>query len=188
MASKSHQWFTSYGHFTEGVDFAYWGSFFAKGLRSRLVSSERKCCWVTKKTFWVCEFCHILSFVTFWVFEFCHNFELLSLDPIGGASLGRVCACSLRSRLVSSERKCCWVTKKHFEFVSFVTFWVVSNFVFLSFSTILSFWVWSHLEFGHILSFFSFFTFLLFEFGQIFCFWVLSHFGFLSFVTFWVFF
>ena len=32
-ASKSHQWFKSYGPFTEGVDFAYWWSCIGKGLR-----------------------------------------------------------------------------------------------------------------------------------------------------------
>ena len=32
-ASKSHQWFKSYGYFTEGVDCAYWWSFIGKGLR-----------------------------------------------------------------------------------------------------------------------------------------------------------
>ena len=31
MASKYHQWFKSYGHFTEGVDFAYWWSFIGEG-------------------------------------------------------------------------------------------------------------------------------------------------------------
>ena len=31
--SKSHRWFKSYGHFTEGVDFAYWRSCVGKGLR-----------------------------------------------------------------------------------------------------------------------------------------------------------
>ena len=36
-ASKSHQWFKSYGHFTEGVDVAYRWSCIGKGLRSRLV-------------------------------------------------------------------------------------------------------------------------------------------------------
>ena len=30
-ASKSHQWFKSYSHFTEGVDFAYWWSFSGGG-------------------------------------------------------------------------------------------------------------------------------------------------------------
>ena len=30
-ASKSHQWFKSYGHFTEGVDLAYWWSFSGGG-------------------------------------------------------------------------------------------------------------------------------------------------------------
>ena len=30
-ASKSHQWFKSYGHFTEGVDFASWWSFIGGG-------------------------------------------------------------------------------------------------------------------------------------------------------------
>ena len=30
-ASKSHQWFKSYGHFTEGVDLAYWWSFIGGG-------------------------------------------------------------------------------------------------------------------------------------------------------------
>ena len=30
-ASKSHQWFKSYGHFTEGVGFAYWWSFSGGG-------------------------------------------------------------------------------------------------------------------------------------------------------------
>ena len=30
-ASKSHQWFQSYGHFTEWVDFAYWWSFIGGG-------------------------------------------------------------------------------------------------------------------------------------------------------------
>ena len=30
-ASKSHQWFKSDGHFTEGVDFAYWWSFSGGG-------------------------------------------------------------------------------------------------------------------------------------------------------------
>ena len=33
MASKSHQWFKSYSHFTEGVEFARWWSFIGKGLR-----------------------------------------------------------------------------------------------------------------------------------------------------------
>ena len=32
-ASKSHQWFKSYGHFTEAVDVANWLSFIGKGLR-----------------------------------------------------------------------------------------------------------------------------------------------------------
>ena len=32
-ASKSHQWFKSYGHFTEGVDFVYRWSCIGKGLR-----------------------------------------------------------------------------------------------------------------------------------------------------------
>ena len=32
-ASKWHHWFTSYGHFTEAVDFAYWWSCIWKGLR-----------------------------------------------------------------------------------------------------------------------------------------------------------
>ena len=30
--SKSHQWFNSYGHFTEGMDLAYWWSCIGKGL------------------------------------------------------------------------------------------------------------------------------------------------------------
>ena len=30
-ASKSHQWFKSYGHFTEGVDFAYLWTFSGGG-------------------------------------------------------------------------------------------------------------------------------------------------------------
>ena len=30
-ALKSNQWFKSYGHFTEGVDFAYWWSFSGGG-------------------------------------------------------------------------------------------------------------------------------------------------------------
>ena len=34
MASKSHQWFKSYSHYTEEVDFAYWWSFYGEGLRS----------------------------------------------------------------------------------------------------------------------------------------------------------
>ena len=29
--SQSHQWFKSYGHFTEGVNFAYWWSFIGGG-------------------------------------------------------------------------------------------------------------------------------------------------------------
>ena len=33
MASSSYQWFKNYGHFTEGVDFAYWWSFIWKVLR-----------------------------------------------------------------------------------------------------------------------------------------------------------
>ena len=32
-ASKSHQWFKSYSHFTEGVNLAYWWSCIGKGLR-----------------------------------------------------------------------------------------------------------------------------------------------------------
>ena len=32
-ASQSYQWFKIYGHFTEGVDQAYWGSCIGKGLR-----------------------------------------------------------------------------------------------------------------------------------------------------------
>ena len=28
-----HQWFKSYGRFTDGVDLAYWWSFIGKGLR-----------------------------------------------------------------------------------------------------------------------------------------------------------
>ena len=39
---EGHHWFKSYGHFTEGVDFAYWWSCIGKGLQStglpRLVS------------------------------------------------------------------------------------------------------------------------------------------------------
>ena len=31
MASKSDQWFKSYGYFTEGVDFSYWWSFSGGG-------------------------------------------------------------------------------------------------------------------------------------------------------------
>ena len=30
--SQSRQWFKSYSHFTEGVDFAYWWSYIRKGL------------------------------------------------------------------------------------------------------------------------------------------------------------
>ena len=37
-ASKSHHWFKSYGHFTEGLDFAYWWSCIGKGLRLQLRS------------------------------------------------------------------------------------------------------------------------------------------------------
>ena len=32
-ATKLHHWFKSYGHFIEGVDFAYWWSCIGKGLR-----------------------------------------------------------------------------------------------------------------------------------------------------------
>ena len=32
MASKSHNWFKSYGDFAELVDFAHWWSFIGKGL------------------------------------------------------------------------------------------------------------------------------------------------------------
>ena len=32
-----NQWFKSYGHFTEVVDFAYWWSIRGEGLHSRLV-------------------------------------------------------------------------------------------------------------------------------------------------------
>ena len=33
QGQTAHDWFKSYGHFTEGVDFAYWWSFIGKGLR-----------------------------------------------------------------------------------------------------------------------------------------------------------
>ena len=38
MASKLHQWFKKYSHFTEGVDFAYCWSCLWKGLRLTSVS------------------------------------------------------------------------------------------------------------------------------------------------------
>ena len=37
MASKSHQWFNSFGHRTEGVDFAHWWSFIGKGELKKMV-------------------------------------------------------------------------------------------------------------------------------------------------------
>ena len=40
-ASIMHQWYKSYGHFTEGVDFAYWWSFIGKGLC--LQSAQQAC-------------------------------------------------------------------------------------------------------------------------------------------------
>ena len=42
MASKSHQWFKSHGHFSEGVDLAYWKSFNGKGLR--LQHAQQQAC------------------------------------------------------------------------------------------------------------------------------------------------
>ena len=33
MASKPHQWFKSYDHFTKRMNFAYWWSLIGKGLR-----------------------------------------------------------------------------------------------------------------------------------------------------------
>ena len=48
MASKSHQWFKSYSHFTEEVDFAYWLSFIGKGLR--LQPTQKACFYLSLKT------------------------------------------------------------------------------------------------------------------------------------------
>ena len=39
--SKSHQWFKSYGHFTEGVDYANWWSFSGGG--SALQPAQEAC-------------------------------------------------------------------------------------------------------------------------------------------------
>ena len=44
--SKFHQWFKSYGHFTEGVDLAYWWSCIGKSLR--LQHAQQAC---LKKSF-----------------------------------------------------------------------------------------------------------------------------------------
>ena len=40
-ASKLDQWFKSNGHLTEGVDFAYWCSYFGKSLR--LYPAQQAC-------------------------------------------------------------------------------------------------------------------------------------------------
>ena len=48
-ASKSHQWSNSYGHFTEGVDFAYLLSCIGKGL---LLQHAQQAFLLLKKVFW----------------------------------------------------------------------------------------------------------------------------------------
>ena len=42
-ASKLHHWYKSYGHFSEGVDFAYWWSCIGNGLRLQPV---QKACFI----------------------------------------------------------------------------------------------------------------------------------------------
>ena len=70
-----------------------------------------------------------------------------------------------------------------FEFLSFVTIWVLSfvTISFFKFCHNLSFWILSHLEFLFLVSV------SVFEFCQNLSFWVLSQFEFLSLVTIWVF-
>ena len=49
-ASKSHQWFRSYGLFTEGVDLAFWWSCIGKGLRLQPAQQASFLSKVTKET------------------------------------------------------------------------------------------------------------------------------------------
>ena len=72
-ASKSPQWFKSYGHFTEGVDFAYWWSFSGGGSAINRATPSSVC--IARET---------ATYLFSWCINTQHNYLFRTLNRYRG--------------------------------------------------------------------------------------------------------